>query len=118
MALCYIDDIIIFASSLDQCMDRLVTIFHRLRSANLKLKAKKCILFSRQVKFLGHVISEEGITTDPDKVQSVVDWHPPRTTRQVRSFVRMVNYYNRFIKDYATIAAPLQELMKKNVRFV
>ena len=118
MALCYIDDIIIFASSLDQCMDRLVTIFDRLRSANLKLKAKKCILFSRQVKFLGHVISEEGITTDPDKVQSVVDWHPPRTTRQVRSFVGMVNYYNRFIKDYATIAAPLQELMKKNVRFV
>ena len=98
-------------------MDRLITVFDRLRGANLKLKAKKCLLFGTDFRFLGHIISEKGIQTDPDKVQCVVDWHPPRTLRQVRSFLGMVNYYSRFIKDYAKKAGPIQDLTKKNTKF-
>ena len=117
-ALCYIDDIIVFGRSIEETMDRLMIVFGRLRSANLKLKAKKCLLFSMKVKFLGHVISEQGVSTDPDKVKDVVGWHTPRTVKQIRSFLGMVNYYGRFIKDLQGIAAPLHDVTKKNAKFL
>ena len=117
-ALCYIDDVIVFGRTVEETMNRLMVIFDRLRSANLKLKAKKCILFAKKVKFLGHVISSEGVSTDPDKVKDVVSWHAPRTVRQIRSFMGMVNYYGRYIRNLQGIAHPLHVVTKRNARFL
>ena len=117
MALCYIDDVIVYGPTLDICMDRMQVVFERIRNAKLKLKAKKCILFSREVKFLGHVISKDGVKTDPEKVKSIIEWHPPKTVKQVRSFLGMVIYYSRFIPNLAVIASPLHDLTKLRAKF-
>ena len=117
MALCYLDDIIVYGPTLDVCMDRIQIILDRLRDANLKLKASKCILFAREVKFLGHIISKDGVKTDPAKVEAVLERHPPKTKKQVKSFLGIVNYYGRFIKDLAAIAAPMYALTCKNTPF-
>jgi hypothetical protein len=69
------------------------------------------------VKFLGHTISSEGISVDPTKVQEVMDWKPPTSVHQIRSFLRLVGYYCRFIPDFSKIAKPMTELLKKEVKF-
>ena len=116
-ALCYLDDVIVFGKTIEQTMDRMIVVLGRLREANLKLKAKKCLLFAKRVKYLGHIISADGVETDPDKVSAVLEKHAPRTTRQVRSFLGMVNYYGRFIKNLQGVAAPLHKISTKNAKF-
>ena len=83
----------------------------------MKLKAKKCVLFSKEVEYLGHIITADGVKTDPKKIEAVVNWHPPRTVRQVRSFLGTVNYYSRFIPNLAEVADPLHRITKKNAKF-
>ena len=117
IALCYIDDIIIYARNSYDCITNLELIFNRVRAANLKLKAKKCVLFAEQVSFLGHLITKDGVATDPVKIDSLKDRHPPRTVKQTRAFLGLANYYHRFIKNYAHIAQPLYELTKKGAKF-
>ena len=117
IALAYLDDIIVYGKSIDACLDNMEVVLQRLRDANLKLKAKKCILFAKEVEYLGHVITSDGVHTDPKKIEAVRDWHPPRTVKQVRSFLGMATYYSRFIKNYAEISRPLQNLNKKNTKF-
>jgi hypothetical protein len=70
------------------------------------------------VKFLGHTISKDGISVDPSKVQEVMDWKPPKSVNQIRSFLGLAGYYRRFILDFSRIAKPLTELLKKGVKFV
>jgi hypothetical protein len=70
------------------------------------------------VKFLGHTISSEGILVDPTKVQEVMDWKPPTSVHQIRSFLGLAGYYRRFITDFSKIAKPMTELLKKEVKFL
>jgi hypothetical protein len=70
------------------------------------------------VKFLGHTISKDGISVDPRKVQEVMDWKPPKSVHQIRSFLGLAGYYCRFILDFSKIAKPMTELLKKGVKFV
>jgi hypothetical protein len=70
------------------------------------------------VKFVGHTISKEGISVDPSKVQEVMDWKPPKTVHQIRSFLGLAGYYRRFISNFSRIAKPMTELLKKGVKFV
>ena len=94
--LIYLDDIIVHAMTFDLELRRLRIVFSRLRAANLKLSPKKCELFRRQVKFLGHVVSNDGVTTDPDKVEAVHNWPVPHNAKDVRRFVGLCTYYRRF----------------------
>ena len=75
------------------------------------------LLFRPKVKYLGHVVSSQGIETDPDKISAVRDWPTPQNLTDVRSFVGLCSYYRRFIPDFATIAKPLLVLTEKNVPF-
>jgi hypothetical protein len=69
------------------------------------------------MKFLGHTISSDGISIDPSKVQEVMDWKPPTSVHQIRSFLYLAGYYRRFIRDFSKIAKPMTERLKKRVKF-
>jgi hypothetical protein len=115
--LIYLDDVVVFGKSLDETMNRLKVVFQRLREAKLKLKPKKCVLFQRKVLYLGHVVTSDGIATDPDKVRVIDEWYTPTSVRDVRSFLGLASYYRRYVKGFSQIACPLYNLLKKNTAF-
>ena len=115
--LVYLDDIIVYAPTLEAHMARLEAVFERIRQARLKLRPDKCHLLQKEVKFLGHVISAHGISMDPGKLDSVRSWPTPTKLRDVRAFVGLCSYYRRHIRDFSAIAQPLHALTKKNTRF-
>ena len=113
----YLDDIIVYSRTFVEHLKNLKTVFDRLDSANLKLKAKKCKFFRKEVTFLGHVISEKGVKTDSSKTDTVNNWTTPTNVSELRSFLGLVSYYRRFIKDFAKIARCLHELTSKNKKW-
>ena len=90
ICLVYLDDVIVYSKTVQEHINRLETIFQKLIKAGLKLKPKKCNLFRNKVPFLGHVVSAEGVTTDPDKVKAIQEWKVPQDLTDVRSFLRTV----------------------------
>lgn len=115
--LIYLDDILIFASSFEQHVQRLGEVFERIISAGLKLKPSKCNLFRRKINFLGHVVSEEGVSCDPNKLEKVKNWPNPINVKQVKQFLGLASYYRKYVPDFSTIANPLNVLTRKYVRF-
>lgn len=113
----YLDDIIIYGKTVEQHEKNLATVFERLQQVGLKVKLKKCAFFRNSVTYLGHIISEKGLSPDPAKYQAITDFPAPETVVQVQSFLGLVNYYRRFVKDFSTIARPLYDLTKKNHPF-
>ena len=87
---------------------------NRQQGASLKFNPAKCKLFQLRTKFLGHVVSENGIEPDPEKVRAVVDWPTPRNLTEARSFVALASYYRRFVGSFAEIARPIHLLTQKN----
>ena len=87
ICLIYLDDIVVFGQTVTQSMDRLAEVFVRIREACLKLKPKKCKLFQKSVLYLGHVVSSEGVSTDPEKIKAVKEWKVPTCVTEVRSFL-------------------------------
>ena len=118
ICLVYLDDIIVLGRTFDEMIQNLTQVFDRLAKAGLKLKAKKCTLFAKQVEYLGHVVSEEGIQTSPEKTQAIDNWPIPRNVTEVRSFLGLCSYYRKFVKDFALIASPLHSLTKKGNAFM
>ncbi|CAC5388205.1 unnamed protein product [Mytilus coruscus] len=114
IALVYIDDILIFSKNFEDHLNHLQQVFSNLREANLKLNPEKCKFATRTI---GHVISKDGIRVNPENTEKVKDFCRPNTAKQVKSFLGMANYYRKFVKDYAHIAAPLTKLLKKDQRF-
>ena len=94
--LIYLDDIIVFAKTQEDAITRLGTVFQKLREAGLKLQPSKCELFKTSLLYLGHVVSEDIIRTDPKKIEAVLQWPVPMTVTNVRSFLGLTNYYRRF----------------------
>jgi len=115
--LCYLDDIVVFSKTTEEQLERLGCLLQRQKDANLKLKPSKCQLFQRRVGFLGHIVSAEGIQTDPEKIRLIAEWPAPRTLKEVRGFLGLTGYYRRFIQGYSEIVSPLHALMKKNRAF-
>lgn len=109
--LIYLDDVIVFSPDFDTHLTHLDVIFSRLTSHGLKLKPSKCCLLRQEVQYLGHRVSNKGVSPDPDKVKCVQGWPTPRTVKELRSFLGLAGYYRRFVKDFAKIASPLHELL-------
>ena len=109
----YLDDLIIFSDSFEQHMERLELILLRLRQCGLKLSGKKCSFLQTKVKYIGHIVSSEGIETDPEKVEKIVNWPTPKSPEEVRQFLGFAGYYRRFCKIFSQTAKPLTELMPK-----
>ena len=99
-------------------LDNLTRVFNRLQAANLKLKAKKCCLFAKEVTYLGHVVSEKGVATDPTKIAAVREWPVPAKVTELRSFLGLYGYYRRFIKNLSAIAKCVHTLTEKGKPFV
>ncbi len=116
--LVYLDDVLVISQSVDQMLDRLWEVFLRLRGANLKLHPAKCRLFQRQVTYLGHLVSEQGIAPNPEKIKDVLEWPTPQDVRDVRQFLGLTGYYRRFVAGYSDMVQPLIDLTRKGVPFV
>ena len=109
--LIFLDDILIFSEKCEDHLERLEAVFSRLKQHGLKLKPSKCELFKTSVNYLGHVVSENGVKTDPDKIEDLASWPEPNNVKELRSFLGFTGYYRTFIKDYAKIDKPLNDLL-------
>jgi len=118
ICLCYLDDIIVYARSQEELLERLHIVLNRLREVGLKVKPSKCEFFKTQIQFLGHMVSAQGIQPLPEKVQAIHDWPKPHCLRDVRAFYGLASYYRKFVKGFANIAEPLTRLTKKGTKFI
>jgi hypothetical protein len=109
----FIDDVIIFGKTYEEQLHNLQLVFDRIKAANLKLyiSPKKCEFFKRKVKFVGHIVSEEGMEIDPSKTDKVTNWPKLQTPEDVRRFLGFVGYYRRYIKNFSLVSRPLTDLM-------
>ncbi|KAA3469569.1 DNA/RNA polymerases superfamily protein [Gossypium australe] len=114
----FIDDILVYSRTKEKHDSHLRVVLQILRENQLYAKFSKCEFWLREVTFLGHVVSTEGIRVDPRKVEAVLDWKPPKSVSEIRSFLGLAGYYRRFIEGFLLIAAPLTKLLRKGVPFV
>ena len=106
--------IVVFSNTYEEHIEKLEAIFERLRQNGLKLKPSKCCFFQHRIKYLGHVILDEGVATDPDKITAVKAWPVPTTAEELQSFIGFVGFYRRFIKHFSKIPRPLHEALQRS----
>ena len=116
--LVYLDDIPIFSKDAKQHAQHLEQVLELLRTEKLYAKMSKCSFCQSSVKFLGYVVSADGIHVNPEKVDAIANWLQPKTPTEVRSFLGLGNYFKRFVQSYAKLTAPPVHLTKKKVQFV
>jgi hypothetical protein len=114
----FIDDILIYSKNQEDHGVHLRKALERLRREQLFAKLEKCEFWLDSVSFLGHVISGEGVSVDPEKVKAVVDWTRPTSVHEVRSFLGLAGYYRRFIEGFSKLSGPLTALTRKNARYL
>ena len=110
----FLDDIIVYSTTWESHLHRLREVMDRLRHYNLRAHPDKCKLGTHELLYLGHIINAEGNQVDPNKVAAITKIQPPENTTEVRAFLGLVGYYRRFIPDFAAIASPLHQLLKKS----
>jgi hypothetical protein len=113
----YFDDILIYSKNLTEHLDHLRNVLSVLRSEKLYANFKKCAFCMEKIVFLGYVVTAQGTEMDEEKVKAIRDWPTPKSVSEVRSFHGLSSFYGRFVKDFSTIAAPLNEVVKKSVGF-
>ena len=113
----YLDDILIYSATLEEHQEHVRRVLEALSRAGLHLKAEKCHFHKTEVKYLGLIISADGVRMDLEKVTAVLEWGSSRNLHDVRTFLGFTNFYRRFILGYSNVVAPLVGLTKKGVRF-
>lgn len=110
--LVYLDDLIIFGRTLEEHEERLLKVLDRLQGEGLKLSLDKCTFCQTSVSYVGHIVSQDGVSTDPSKIEAVKSWPRPQNVTELRSFLGFCGYYRRFVKDYSKISYPLNQLLQ------
>lgn len=114
----YLDDVIIYGKTSEEHNKTLFRVLNLLKHHNLQLKISKCIFFAKKFEYLGFIISELGISANPKKIEIIQNFPVPKTIKQVQSFLGILNYYRRFVRDFAKIAKPLTMLCKQDLPFI
>ena len=113
----YLDDIIVYSKTPEEHLERLEAVFKKIGKAGLKLKPNKCEFFKSEITYLGHIVSNKGIATDPKKIRAIQLWPRPTTVTEVQKLTGLTNYYRKFIHGYANVARPLHDLVSgKNAK--
>lgn len=114
----YLDDVIIFTKDTrEDHAEKVKLVLKKLSERRLFLKLKKCEFFKKELMFLGHIISTEGIKMDPEKIKAIQEWPTPKCVKDAQAFHGLANYYRQFIKGFSMMAKPITKLFKKNTRF-
>ena len=113
----YLDDIINFSRMAEEHLSHIKQVFEKLRNAHLSMTLSKCNFFTKEIQYLRHILSTKGIRPPPSKTQAINTIHPPKTARQVHTFLGLVGYYRKFIKTFAKMAKPLTLLTHQTATF-
>ena len=110
----YFDDILIYSKTKESHLNHLRQVCTTLRKESLYANLKKCEFLTHRITFLGFVVTHDGVTIDPEKIKSIVEWSVPRTVHDVRSFHGLATFYRRFIRGFSSIVAPLTDCLRKD----
>ena len=113
----HLDNILIFSRKAEEHLSHIRKVFGKPQLAKLSMKLSKCHFFSKEIQYLGHILSTKGICLLPSKTQAIQKMHPPTTPRHVHAFLGLVGYYRKFFKDFTKIAKPLTLLTRQQVKF-
>ena len=113
----FIDDILVYSKDREDHDTHLRVVLETLRKEQLYAKLSKCEFWLREVSFLEHIVSKEGIRVNPRKIEVIIEWKPPRNVTEVCSFLGLEGYYRRFVKGFSMTTALMTRLLQKNVRF-
>lgn len=117
-AIAYLDDIIIFSKTFEEHLEHISIVLRRLQAANLKINIEKSVFCKSELKYLGHIVGNGGIKTDPDKIKAITELQAPTDVSGVRRIIGMAAWYSKFIANFTEIVAPLHELLKKDHKFL
>eukprot|EP00253_Pinus_taeda_P019316 PITA_19316 len=115
--LIFIDDILIYSRSKEEHEEHLRMVLQTLREHQLYAKLSKCDFYKEEIQYLGHVISQEGIAVDPEKIKTILEWPVPKDVADIRSFMGLAGYYRRFVEGFSRVAYPITSLQKKGRSF-
>ena len=114
----YLDDCVVFSDTFESHLAKLEAVLTRIKESGMTISPKKCSFAMRSVKFLGHIVSETGIATDPDTVEAVERFPPPQTVRDVRAFLGLAGFYRLYVENFSLVAQPLSNLTRPSVGFM
>ena len=110
----YLDDILIYSKTLEEHIEQVRKVLRALQQKSLLVKLEKCEFHKQSVRFLGYILTINGIKMDPKKVEAVLNWPTPTSVKELQSFLGFANFYRRFIEGYSRITAPLTDLTRKD----
>ena len=108
----FIDDILVYSKDAQEHEQHLKIVLQMLIEKKLYAKLNKCDFWLKEVLFLGHIVSSEGIRVDPVKIKAIMNWKPPRNVTEVRSFMGLAGYYRRYVQGFSVIASSLTRLLE------
>ena len=114
----YLDDVVVFSKDFQSHLEHLEIVFNKFREEGLKLKLSKCHFAKREVEYLGHVVSVEGVHPNSNKIAAVRNYPRPKTVAELRTLLGLLSYYRKFVKGFAAIAHPLTSLTRKDSKWV
>jgi hypothetical protein len=114
----FIDDILTYLETAEEHAELLRIVLEKLRQNQLYAMFSTCEFWLEKVAFLGHVLTADGVAVDPEKIEAMLEWQQPKNVTDIRNFLGLVGYYQRFIENFSKITKPMTKLLKNNVPFI